>query len=433
MKNATMLNSTETRNPSSWPAASVVVSGTELLSGLHRDTNTSFIERRLARLGMATRFAATVGDRIEEMVPIFRHALEAAPVLITSGGLGPTVDDLTREALAEATGVPLVHSDDALRELEACFRRIGRKMSDNNLRQAQVPSTGQFFGNPHGTAPGLLFDAGERIAIALPGPPRELEPMMENHIVPLLRERYPDLQESSRVRVRLVGIGESNVDQLLRDKVVLDEDMDLSLLAKLGRVDVTLSLPGSRPDDLGRLERVRDKVMDYLGQFCYSIRIDETLEEAVGSLLRERGETIGTAESCTGGGIASVLTSIAGSSDYVTGSLVTYSNDAKQSLAGVREETLREHGAVSEATVLEMAEGCLDALGCDWSIAVSGIAGPGGGTPEKPVGTVWIAIGHRGGTPTAQRFQFPGDRASVRERAQVSALGALFRRMNDER
>lgn len=409
------------------PTAAVVVSGSELLSGLHHDTNTGFLERRLARLGIATRFTATVGDRPAEMVPVFRYALDNHPILLVSGGLGPTVDDLTREALAEATGLALAHSDQALAEIQARFQSMGRTMSENNRRQAMVPQSGRYFSNPNGTAPGLLFDIGDRIAIALPGPPRELQPMVENHLVPLLLERFPGLEEASRVRVRLVGIGESNVDQLIREKIVLDPDIEISLLARLGLVDVTLSVASSQPADIARITAFRDRIARHLHPYCYSLQIDEPLEAAVGALLRTRGETIGTAESCTGGLIATSLTAISGSSDYVKGALVTYSNQAKIELLGVRPATLERHGAVSEAVVMEMAEGALEKLGCTWSIAVSGVAGPTGGTEDKPVGTVWIAIGHAGQAPQAERFRFPGDRESVRERSRVTALGKLRR------
>lgn len=409
--------------------AAIVVSGTELLSGLHRDTNTGFIERRLGRLGIATRFAATVGDRIEEMVEVFRYALKHCDILLVSGGLGPTVDDLTREALSEATGVPLQECPEALDEVKARFRSFGKPMAENNRRQAMIPTRGRFITNPHGTAPGLLFDLDTSLAIALPGPPRELEPMVESQVVPLLKERYPDLQEATRVRARLVGIGESDVDDTLRVQVPVDTDIDLSLLARLGLVDVTLSLPSSRAADMARLERFQHEIAEVFEPHCYSTEIDEPLEAAVGRLLRKRGETVGTAESCTGGLIAAALTSVSGSSDYTGGSLVTYSNEAKESLLSVKHETLLEHGAVSEPVVKAMAAGALERIGCDWSVAVSGIAGPTGGTPEKPVGTVWIAIGHRGEPPQAQRFRFPGDRETVRERTRVMALGMLRRRI----
>lgn len=262
--------------------AAIVVSGTELLSGLHRDTNTGFIERRLGRLGIATRFAATAGDRVEEMAEVFRYALKHCDILLVSGGLGPTVDDLTREALSKATGVPLQESSEALDEVRARFRSFSKPMAENNRRQAMVPTRGGFLTNPHGTAPGLLFEMDTRLAIALPGPPRELEPMVESQIIPLLKERYPDLQEAARVRVRLVGMGESDVDHMLRVQVPVDTDIDLSLLARLGLVDVTLSLPSSQPTDLARLRRFQREIAEVFADYCYSTEIDEPLEAAVG-------------------------------------------------------------------------------------------------------------------------------------------------------
>ncbi len=412
------------------PAASVVVTGSELLSGKHRDTNTGYIERQLALMGIPTRFAATIGDRKEEMIAAFRYALEAAPILFVSGGLGPTVDDVTRDALSETLGVPLEFKQEVLDQIEDRFRSFKRKMTANNRLQAMVPVHGDYFPNPNGTAPGLVYEAENRLAIALPGPPRELEPMFDASVAPYLSGRFPDLETVSQVRVRLVGIGESNVDQVLRDQIRLDEDIELSILARLGLVDVTLSLKSTRPDEVRRLEGFRESILKHLSEYCYSTQINETIDEAVGKRLRERGETIGTAESCTGGLIASGLTSIPGSSDYVTGSFVTYSNESKQALLGVSRQTLETHGAVSESTVLEMAANAVERLGCTWSIAVSGIAGPGGGTEDKPVGLVWVGIGHRGSAPEAEHFQFAGNRTSIRERTRVCSLGKLLNRLS---
>lgn len=409
------------------PRAITVASGSELLTGLRSDTNSQFLAGSFRRIGIPVVRALVVGDTFDELVDVFRWSLGRAEILVVSGGLGPTVDDLTREALSESTGIGLVENSEALEQIAARFRSFGRSMTDNNRRQAMVPVSGTFFPNPHGTAPGVVFDLGDRLAVGLPGPPRELQPMVENHLVPLLRKRYPGLPAESCVITRFVGTGESNIDQTLREHVTFDPRIRVSLLARLGRVDVTLYSPSSEPADLDLLACSQQRVLEVLREYVYATEEIE-LEEALGRMLVDRSETVATAESCTGGMIGAAFTSVPGSSRYYLGGFVAYSNEAKVTQLGVRSVTLQIHGAVSEQTAREMADGGARALGADWCVAVTGIAGPSGGTPEKPVGTVWIAVSSpKHSWSSARRYQFPGERSAVRERTRVAALDELRR------
>jgi nicotinamide-nucleotide amidase len=407
------------------PKAIIIASGSELLAGLHTDTNTQFLAQSLRRIGIGVVRTLIVGDAYNDLVDTFSYALDRAQVVVVSGGLGPTVDDLTREALSEATGIEMVESPYALAEIRERFRSLNREMSENNRRQALVPVSGMYFSNPNGTAPGLVFDAGERLAIALPGPPREMRPMVENYVIPFLEQRYPGLPRESSVMVRFVGSGESDIDQILREKVPFDPRIRVSLLARLGLVDLTLYCPTSEKEDLNLLEESRNRVLEVLGDYAYATELVD-LSEVVGLQLRKRGETLATAESCTGGLIGASITAIPGSSRYYLGGFVTYSNESKVSQLGVRPETLERHGAVSEQTVREMAVGGVKALNADWCVAVTGIAGPDGGTPEKPVGTVWIGVASpKQNWSSVRRCQFFGDREAIRERTRITALDEI--------
>ncbi|HPA48020.1 MAG TPA: competence/damage-inducible protein A [bacterium] len=409
------------------PKAIIIASGSELLAGLHTDTNTQFLAQSLRRIGIGVMRTLIVGDAYNDLVDTFSYALDRAQIVLISGGLGPTVDDLTREALSEATGIEMVESPYALEEIRERFRSLNREMSENNRCQALVPVSGMYFSNPNGTAPGLVFDAGNRLAIALPGPPRELRPMVENHVIPFLEQKYPGLPKESSVMVRFVGSGESTIDQILREKVPFDPRIRVSLLARLGLVDLTLYCPTSEEADLSLLDESRKRVLAVLGDYAYATEMVD-LGEVVASMLLDRGETLATAESCTGGLIGAAITSIPGSSRYYVGGFVTYSNEAKVLQLGVRPETLERHGAVSEETVWEMAMGGARSLKADWCVSVTGIAGPDGGTPEKPVGTVWIGVACPGRNwGSVRRCQFFGDRQAIRERTRVAVFDELHK------
>lgn len=410
------------------PCVEIIATGSELLAGRHVNTNAVYLSRELSARGFLVLRHQTLGDDREAVVEAIRLALAEVDIVLTSGGLGPTLDDVTRDAISEATGIPLQPSDEVAALLKERFRSLGREMTANNLFQAQVPVQGGWFPNPHGTAPGLYFEAGERLVVALPGPPRELNPMFENLVLPLLLERFPPPLRRLSKSLQLVGSGESNIDALCRPLVETAPELTYGILARPGLVEVTLSrwvAPDVNADS--RLEEIFAVLQEKLGALVYAAE-DHPLESVVGELLRARGKTLATAESCTGGLLGQSLTSVPGSSDYFLGGFVTYSNTLKEKLLGVDRALLEQHGAVSPQVARAMAEGARKAAGADYALAVTGIAGPSGGSPEKPVGLVYIALADAGRVET-EEFHFFGAREAIRERARVAALDQLRRRL----
>jgi nicotinamide-nucleotide amidase len=316
--------------------------------------------------------------------------------------LGPTLDDLTREGISAATGVGLVHHEELWQDLKSRFERAGRKISESNRSQALVPESGTYFHNSNGTAPGLVFEpksVPDACVIALPGPPRELVPMWRDAALPYLDWKYNWPPPPWMAHLRFALIGESSIDEKMRPLLSPYPEIALSSLIRIGRVDVTLTLPVGYPDGerilirfQGDDEPLEDFAYDYLDNLSGHEFRPKDLEEVIGDRLRARGETVSTAESCTGGLVAKCLTDFPGSSDFFAGGIVSYSNELKKDLLGVSRSTLEKYGAVSEATAEEMVEGVLRRTGAEWGLALTGIAGPGGGTADKPVGwfiSVW--------------------------------------------
>ncbi len=398
--------------------------GNELLNGHKLDTNANFIARILSPLGIEIRAKATLRDHQPDCVDAIRMAMSRSKILIITGGLGPTVDDITREAISEATGISLVESPEVVQMIKDRFAQFRRTITENNLRQAQVPTRGGFFPNPNGTAPGLFFDHPDTLIIALPGPPRELEPMMRDQVVPYLKSRF-NIETRRLVKTfHCVGIGESAVDQLLRGALEGLENIEVALLAHLGLVDLTLSklvsVDKTHDEDFETAtERARRALRDFV--FGYD---DDTLSGVVGRELRSRGWILAVAESCTGGLIGGMITDVAGSSDYFIGGWITYSNRAKTEQLGVPAELIAQHGAVSEPVAKAMATGARERANADIALAVTGIAGPGGGTPEKPVGTVWFGLATREEVRAEVQHYTPG-REAIRARACVAGLDII--------
>lgn len=407
--------------------AETVFVGTELLLGEILNTNAQYISQRLAELGVDQYFQVTVGDNAERLAGVLRQALSRSDVVITSGGLGPTQDDLTREAAAAVAGRPLELDAGYLQDLQEWFRRrTGREMPANNARQALVPRGARMMPNPVGTAPGLIVPVGEKALLLLPGPPHEFKQMLHDHVIPFLTERMGAgrLQLFSRT-LRLCGTGESAVEQAILDLIQGQTDPSLAPYAKVGEVHLRLATKAeSAAAAAARFAPLEDEIRRRLGTYIFGTD-DTTLEQAVGARLRERGWTLALAESCTGGLVAKRITDVPGSSAYFLAGYVTYSNGAKTDLLGVSPQTLQAHGAVSAETVKAMAAGAVQRSGATVAVAVSGIAGPGGGTPERPVGTVWIGLSGPGMTK-ARQFQFRGSRSVIREWAAQQALAYLW-------
>lgn len=405
----------------------LINTGNELLLGTTLNTHGAWIGRELFSLGLRLSRQTTIGDGvvIEEALS---EALPRAEVILITGGLGPTSDDLTREAVAAVLGVELIEDEAAVRSLQEFFRSIGRPMVEANRRQAQVPVGATVIPNPNGTAPGLYlpprmggaFQCG---IFLLPGPPRELQPMFAAEVTPILRSLSRVRQERSLTELKFTSIGESDlaaqVTPILGEDE-LAEEVEVGYCARPGQVD--LRLIGAR----AILEPLRVKILDILGEFLISDSEYELAEQLIEE-ARQTGLKLSTAESCTGGLIANRLTDVAGASEVFEFGWVTYANRAKQEQLRVGSEVLAEHGAVSEATVKAMVRGALAESGADLAVAVSGIAGPGGGTESKPVGSVWIAWARREGEVFTHFRRHARDRITFKQVVSQEALFGLLR------
>ena len=372
-------------------SAEILCVGTELLLGDIINTNASYISRRLAALGIPVYRQAVVGDNPERMRQAIAESFARSDCLILSGGLGPTCDDITKEMVAECLGLELELNEEALERMKAYFSSTGRTMTKNNEKQAMAPRGARVLQNDWGTAPGFVIERDDKTAILLPGPPIELEPMWRERVEPYLFERSDSVIVSKNIYI--LGMGESAVEDRLRYMMEELTNPTVAPYAGNGECRVRVS---ARAKDAEAASRMCDELIEEIkktevGEFIYGIDVD-SMENALVMSLRERGLTLACAESCTGGLIAKRITDVSGCSDVFLGGCVTYACSAKEKLVCVSHETLEKYGAVSEQTAREMARGVRLALGADIGIATTGIAGPGGGTPEQPVGTVYIAV-----------------------------------------
>lgn len=410
--------------------AAIIAVGSELLTPEKIDTNSLFITQVLNDLGLAVAFKAIVGDHRTELTSHVAHALQRHRVLILTGGLGPTDDDLTREVVAAHLGLSMHEDAGIVEAIEQRFASRGWKMPAVNRRQALVPQGAVVLANPNGTAPGLWLEHDGAVIALLPGPPREMKPMMEGEVRPRLAARAGETRLFRRL-VRVSGKGESAVEEIAQPIysrwLTQQAPIETTILAGLGQVELHLVLQSTdAPAAATALASAVSELAEALGQDVVST--DGTvLEAAVGELLRARGWRVALAESCTGGLATSRLTDVAGSSDYVERSIVAYSNQAKIDLLGVPASLIAAHGAVSEPVAVAMAEGIRERAGVNVGVGITGIAGPGGGSPEKPVGTVCIAVA---GTVTRVRtFRFPGGREMVKAMSANWAIDLLRRHL----
>ena len=407
--------------------AVIIAVGSELLTPFRTDTNSLFVTSKLNDLGIEVVAKLIVGDRREELSAAIGESLHRSDLLVLTGGLGPTDDDVTRQAVAEALGLSLREEPSIVDRIRERFARRGIEMPAVNRVQAQVLGTALVLPNPNGTAPGQYLERDGQRIVLLPGPPREMQPMLQA----FLDEHLAPLCEGARIFRRVFGIAgrtESEVEQVAQPVystwAAWEPPVSTSILAAPGQIDLHFSVRASSEEE-GRavLDRASAEMLAVVGADVFSAD-GRSLEQVVGDLLRARFWRIATAESCTGGLVASRLTDVPGSSDYMERGVVCYSNRAKTDLLGVPEETIREHGAVSEPVGLAMATGMREQVDVEVAVGVTGIAGPGGGTDEKPVGTVVIAIVFPGGA-RVRRFLFPGGRAQVKFQASQAALNMV--------
>lgn len=405
-------------------SAAVLAVGSEMLGSTKLDTNSLFIAERLDALGIELRLKSVVGDRREDLAVLFRQAMSLVDLVVLTGGLGPTDDDLTREVVADVLGLPLSEDSAIVERIASRFSRRGLHMPEINRKQAMVPRGAVPLDNPNGTAPGLLIDHEGRIVVLLPGPPREMRPMIAALAAGPLSARAGD-ERIYRATMFVAGRSESHVEERVQPIYSAWRDttppVETTILASPGQIELHLTL---RSRDAAAAERrlgdARDRLLEVLGDDVFSTD-GRSLEEVVGAALRERGLTIAASESCTGGLMLSRLTDVAGSSEYVIGGVVAYSNQVKTDLAGVPADLIRAHGAVSEPVAVALAEGVKSRLGADIGVGITGIAGPSGGSPQKPVGTVAIAVVAREPPARVRTFSFPGGRAQIK--FQASQLG----------
>jgi len=414
--------------------AEILAVGTELLTPFRADTNSLYLTARLNELGLDVRGKAVVADDRDALASALRSALARSDVVITTGGLGPTDDDVTREAVALVAGVPCDEDKALLAAIEERFTRRGMRMPVINGRQALVPHGAVALPNPNGTAPGLWFEIGDRVVISLPGPPRELRPMYDSGVLPRLQARAGNVVLRRRV-VKVAGRGESHVEEIaqpvyapLRNQ---DPPISTTILAAPGLVELHLSAQGEDPARLDQaLEAAVVALQAALGPVVFSVD-GRSLEEVVGARLLERHLMLAAAESCTGGLLLGALTQVPGSSGWVAGGVVAYANDVKVQSLGVGAELIAMHGAVSEPVAEAMADGVRRRLNAGVGVGITGIAGPTGGTDTKPVGTVVFAVVGPGERRVVRTVRLPGDRAMVRQIAVQTAMDLVRRVLTD--
>jgi len=398
--------------------AVIVAIGDELLSGETVDTNSSYLDGLLEARGFKVVRHFTVADEIDDIASVFKDASQLADIVLSTGGLGPTQDDLTMAALAQALGCPLSLHQPTLTRIEALFASFGREMTPNNRQQAMVPELGEVLVNEVGTAPGFTATLHTAQFYLMPGVPREVRWLMKHRVLPRLAS---DAQPRLRRTIKVVGLGESRLEQKISEVVRAHPEVRFGYRTLGMENHVKLMAEGAEAE--ARVAQAEAAVRGLLGEAIYGAD-EDVLEAVVGDALSAVGQTVGCAESCTGGLVSKRLTDVSGSSRYMVGGIVAYANSVKTQLLGVPEDLLQTHGAVSEPVVRQMAEGVRSALGVDWGVATTGIAGPSGGTEDKPVGCVWMAVAGAGRTES-MKLQFPGDREQVRRLTAVCVLNML--------
>jgi nicotinamide-nucleotide amidase len=412
-------------------AVEIIAVGTELLLGQLVDTNTAYIASTLASAGVDVYGTHAVGDNQQRIAAAIRGVLDRADGVITSGGLGPTIDDLTKEAVCEALSLEAELDEASLAAMQERFARLGFEMRDNNRKQAIMPKGALVLPNPNGSAPGFIaFRADGKFVASMPGVPREMKPMLSEHVIPWLRERF-HVHDAIHTRVlHTIGIAESEIDHRIDDLFRTLENPKIAVLAHDFRADVKIMAKAASDEEARRLiAPVDHEITQRLEGHIYGVDY-QTLAGAIHALLQQIRRTVSVAESCTGGAICAALTAIPGSSKSFAGGVVAYENAVKVTALSVKEETIERSGAVSEETALEMAEGVRARLGTDFGLATTGIAGPSGGTPEKPVGLVWLALTGPGVTKAVKRQMPEADRATIQARATVAALGLLWKHLS---
>lgn len=401
--------------------ATIITIGDEILIGQIVDTNSAWMANKLNEIGIKIHEIISVSDKEKHILEAFDKAMNQSDIVFVTGGLGPTKDDITKSTLCTYFGTQLVLKEDLLIKLEAYFKQRGRVINDSNRMQAYVPENCEVIPNERGTAQGMWFEKDHKILMSMPGVPLEMKHLMEDRILPRLRKVF-DLPFIYHKNIMTAGIGESYISEKIADlEDGLPAGIKLAYLPHLGGVRLRLTGYGTDKNSLvEQIQVITDKIVERIAIHVYGF--DEiSLEQTLGNILKQQGKTIATAESCTGGSVAAAITAVAGCSAYYEGSVVTYSYDVKKKELGVQAATLEKFGAVSAETVEEMLKGLLHKMSTDYGIAISGVAGPGGGMPDKPVGTVYVCVGNKEKMHT-KRYQLTQNRADNIHLTTVYAL-----------
>jgi len=409
--------------------AEILAVGTELLMGQIANTNAQYISQRLNDIGINVYYHSVVGDNPARLKSVLQLALSRSDVVIMTGGLGPTQDDLTKETVAEIMGRKLVLHDESLKRMEDYFKKLNRPLTKNNIKQAYFPENCIVVRNDNGTAPGCIIEKENKIVVMLPGPPSEMKPMLDDTVIPYFKSRTQEKIVSKYLRV--FGIGESLLEEKLMHLIEKQGNVTIATYAKDGEVTVRITTKSTdEAEALRELACVQKEIAEIVGDALYSDE-DKELYQVVGEMLIQKGVTIAFAESCTGGLISSVITDIPGISAVFDRAVVSYSNKAKVENLGVKQETLDKFGAVSMETAVEMAEGIRKVAGTDLGLSVTGIAGPDGGTELKPVGLVYVALASKNGT-VCKELRLAGNRRKIRNNTVLNAFDMIRRWLMNE-
>lgn len=410
--------------------AEIICVGTEILLGNIVNINAAYLAEKCAYLGLSNYYQVVVGDNEQRLLETINTAKSRADVIFLVGGLGPTEDDLTKETAAKAFNVELVMDEEAKNNIVTILTNRGIDITNNNFKQALVPKGSIVLYNKNGTAPGIIMEEAGKVVIMLPGPPNEFVPMVDDQVVPYFLKKGTNDVIYSRV-VKLVGVGESKVAEEISDLIAMTNPT-VATYAKTGEVHIRVTASAANDDEAKALVKpVVKKLKAMYPDNVYSTNADETLERAVVELLSKNGLSITAAESCTGGLVCGKIVNVAGASEVFRGGYITYSNKQKRNVIGVKKSTLEKYGAVSEQVAAEMAKGVLEVSKADVAISTTGIAGPGGGTPEKPVGLVYIGCAVKNKV-YVEKFNFSGSRNKVRESTVVAALSMVRKYVSSE-
>lgn len=400
--------------------AEIITIGNELLSGNVLNTNTYYLTKRLSEIGIEVLYHTSVKDDAQMLKDVVNIGLNRADLLIFTGGLGPTYDDLSKEVICNSLGLNLTLNEECKKTIEDYFRKLNREMTPNNIKQAYIPEGAKYIPNEVGTAPGIFIEWKDKVIVMLPGPPKEMQLMFDKYVVPFIKQDFVIIEKT----IKTIDIGEAQVESTIQDIIKSNKDVYIATYAKDGIVDIKIVAKGRDKNSIDEIlndaiNKIKNKIADYI----YSYE-DETIEEVVFKILKKNKMKVAFCESCTGGLISSKFTRIPGASEVFDRAYITYSNLSKMEDLGVSEDTLDKYGAVSKETALEMAKGLLNKTSVDVALSVTGIAGPSGGTETKPVGLVYIGICTKDSSKVVESL-FGGDRVSIQNRAYLKAFNEL--------